>query len=175
MPEAELGLIAALDAAYQPLAAARCETRRRYGDDPAVQAHGRAAWEAPALAFFRRLAGMPAFDGLTQGSDGVWFVDLRFVNPGRDWVPFRFGVFRDDEGAEWRAYQRDRALGRGRPAVRRLMSDGATMVRAWTCSGAVNARTLAFAYSFFKSITIDRSKISGTGCTTTLANYPMLQ
>ena len=106
MPEAGLGLIAALDAAYQRLAAVRCETRRRYGADSAVQAHGRAAWEAPALAFFRR------FDGLTQGSDGVWFVDLRFVNPGRDWVPFRFGVCRDDEGAEWRAYQRDRALGR---------------------------------------------------------------
>lgn len=108
----ELGLIAALDAEYQPLAAARWETRSRFGDDPAAQALGRAAWEAPALSFFRWFAGMPAFDGLTQGSDCIWFVDLRFVNPGRDWVPFRFGVCREAEGAAWRAYQRDRALGR---------------------------------------------------------------
>jgi len=108
----EMGLIAGLDAAYQPLAAARWETRSRYGDDPAVQALARAAWDAPQLAFFRWFAGMPAFDGVTQGSDCVWFVDLRFVNPGRDWVPFRFGACRDANSTEWRAYQRDRAVGR---------------------------------------------------------------
>lgn len=108
----EVGLIAALDAAYQPLAAARWETRSRYGGEPAVQTLARAAWEAPQLAFFRWFAAMPAFDGVTQGSDCIWFVDLRFVNPGRDWVPFRFGACREGKGTAWRAYQRDRALGR---------------------------------------------------------------
>ena len=108
----DAGFIAQMDAAYLPLDAARWETRSRFGDDPAVQALARAAWEAPQLAFFRWFAGMPALDGVTQDSDCVWFVDLRFVNPGRDWVPFRFGGCRDANSTEWRAYQRDRALGR---------------------------------------------------------------
>ncbi len=108
----DAGFIARLDAAYLPLDAARWETRSRYGDDLRMQALARAAWEAPQLGFFRWFAGMPAFDGVTQGSDCVWFVDLRYVNPGRDWVPFRFGACREAAGAPWRAFQRDRAVGR---------------------------------------------------------------
>jgi inner membrane protein len=101
------GFAARLDSAFRPLAMARWETRSRYGDDPL----GREAWEAPPLAFFRWFAEMPAFDGRTERPTCIWFLDLRFLNPGRDWVPFRFGACRDDShpgpGSPWRAYVRD--------------------------------------------------------------------
>ena len=67
--------------------------------------------------FFRWFAERAAFDGRTVQPDCVWFLDLRFVNPGRDWVPFRFGACRDAPGAPWRAYERMDG-GRGRAAMR---------------------------------------------------------
>ncbi len=99
-------LVGRLDAAYLPLAQARWETRTRYGDTAEAQRLAREAWDSPALGFFRWFAGVPAFDGLGTGSTCVWFVDLRFVNPGRDWVPFRYGACRDGPGAPWRARPR---------------------------------------------------------------------
>lgn len=54
----------------------------------------------------RRFAEKPAFDGLAQGSTCAWFIDLRFVNPGREWVPFQYGACREDAAAPWRAYER---------------------------------------------------------------------
>jgi inner membrane protein len=100
------GFVAKLDSAFQPLAMARWETRGRYGGD----APGREAWESPPLAFFRWFAERPAFDGRTENPTCYWFLDLRFVNPGRDWVPFQFGACRDDSrsgpGSPWRAYER---------------------------------------------------------------------
>ncbi len=100
------GFVARLDAAYQPLANARWAARSRYGDTREVEALARDAWDSPALAFFRWFAERPAFDGLEMGSDCVWFLDLRFVNPGRNWVPFRFGACRERPAAPWRAYER---------------------------------------------------------------------
>jgi inner membrane protein len=99
-------LIGRLDAAFQPLSRARWETRTRYGETAEAQRLAREAWASPALGFFRWFAGVPAFDGLGTGSTCVWFVDLRFVHPGRAWVPFRFGACRDSPGAPWRARQR---------------------------------------------------------------------
>ena len=64
------------------------------------------AW---ALGFFRWFAVLPAFDAVTAptaGSQCVWFVDLRFIEPGRPWVPFNFGACRENSGAPWRAYER---------------------------------------------------------------------
>ncbi|MBI1942177.1 MAG: metal-dependent hydrolase [Betaproteobacteria bacterium] len=106
------GFVAKLDAAYRPIPLADWRTRRRYGDSPAAQALARSAWESPALRFFRWFAEQPAFDGLSEGSTCVWFLDLRFLNPGRDWVPFRFGACRDRPGSPWRAYERDTEGGR---------------------------------------------------------------
>jgi inner membrane protein len=95
------GFVARLDAAYRPLAMAQWQTRTRYGDAP-----GKEAWESPPLAFFRWFAERPACDGRTGQPDCVWFLDLRFVNPGRDWVPFRFGACREKPDSPWRAYER---------------------------------------------------------------------
>jgi len=100
------GFVAMLDAPYQPLALARWEVRTRYGEDPGTQAIARSAWESDALRFFRWFAEMPAYDGATEDSTCAWFLDLRFVNPGRNWVPFRFGACREAPGAPWRAFER---------------------------------------------------------------------
>jgi len=100
------GFVARLDAPYQPLAAARWESRRRYGRDAAEEALGRAAWESPALGFLRWFAERPALEGVTEGSTCVWFIDLRFITPGRDWMPFRFGACRPQPQSPWQAYRR---------------------------------------------------------------------
>ena len=91
------GFIARLDAPYAPLAQARWETRARYGSEMAKE-----AWESEALGFYRWFADQPAFDGLSEGSACAWFVDLRFVTPGRETMPFRYGACRDAPGAPWR-------------------------------------------------------------------------
>lgn len=100
------GFAAMLDAPYRPPGMAQWESRKRYGNDAAEEDLGRAAWESPALGFLRWFAEKPAFAGITEGSTCVWFVDLRFVTPGRDWVPFRFGACRQQRGSAWRAYER---------------------------------------------------------------------
>ena len=43
-------------------------------------------------------------------------MDLRFINPGREWVPFQYGACRETESAPWRAYER--AADGGRVALR---------------------------------------------------------
>jgi len=98
--------IGRMDAGFQPLALAQWETRSRYGASAGEQALAREAWSSPALAFMRWFADRPAFDGLSAGSTCVWFVDLRFLNPGRGWVPFQYGACREAPGAHWRAFER---------------------------------------------------------------------
>ena len=104
------------DAPFQPLALAQWVTRPRYGASGTEQALARSAWESPALGFLRWFAEKPAFDVLSAGSTCVWFLDLRFVNPGRDWIPFQYGACRESETAPWRAYER--AAGGGREPLR---------------------------------------------------------
>jgi len=101
-----------MDAAFQPLALARWETATRYGGSAAEQEVARSAWESPALGFMRWFAETPAFDGLGKGSTCAWFIDLRFANPGRDWLPFQYGACRDNPAAPWRAFERLGASGR---------------------------------------------------------------
>lgn len=99
-------VIGRMDAAFQPLAQARWETRERYGASAEEQGLAQSAWNSPVLGFMRWFADKPAFDGLTAGSTCAWFVDLRFLNPGRDWVPFRYGACREGPDAPWRAFER---------------------------------------------------------------------
>jgi inner membrane protein len=90
------GFIARVDSPYLPVNQAIWVRRTRYGE--VDQARARDAWNAPAMRPFRWFAELPAFDG----TDGrcVWFVDLRFITPGREGVPFRYGACRD--GGDWR-------------------------------------------------------------------------
>lgn len=97
------GFLARLDAPYRPLAMAQWEARSRYGE---AGASAEEAWNSPPLGFFRWFADLPALEGVTEGSTCVWFVDLRFLTPGRERMPFRFGACRDAPQAPWRAYER---------------------------------------------------------------------
>jgi len=108
----DAGFVEQLDAPYQPLGAARWETRTRFGETPEVQALARAAWASPGLGFFRWFAALPAFDGVTEGSTCVWFVDLRFLTVARERLPFRYGACRDSPGGAWRPYGRSAGGGR---------------------------------------------------------------
>ena len=100
------GFVAQLDAPFLPLAEARWETRTRLGATREESALARSAWESGVLDFFRWFAAKPAYDSRTGGSTCVWFVDLRFVNPGRDWVPFRYGACRESPATPWVPYER---------------------------------------------------------------------
>ena len=97
------GFIARIDSPYLPLERAIWVERSRYGE--VGQARIRDAWQSPALGFFRGFAAEPAYDGTSEGGNCVWFVDLRFVTPGRDVTPFRYGVCRDSPREPWRAYE----------------------------------------------------------------------
>jgi len=94
------GYIAMLDSVYQPLASARWETRARYGEG-AEGALAREAWNSPAMAVYRWFADLPAYDGTSERSACVWFVDLRFTLEGRPTRPFRYGACRDAPGSPW--------------------------------------------------------------------------
>jgi inner membrane protein len=99
------GFIARVDSPYLPLEQAAWVTKTRYGNPP-FDDLGREAWNSPALGFFRWFADVPAFDGITEGSTCVWFSDLRFLTPGRDGMPFRFGACRESPSSPWRAFRR---------------------------------------------------------------------
>jgi inner membrane protein len=98
------GFIAKIDSPYLPMNQAIWVTRTRYGqgDERLV----REAWNSDALGFFRRFADLPALDAVTGKPDCAWFVDLRFMTPGRDVMPFQFGACREHAGAAWQAYER---------------------------------------------------------------------
>jgi inner membrane protein len=98
------GFIARIDSPYMPLDQAIWVSRSRYGE--VAEAIGREAWNSAPLAFFRWFAAEPAYDGASDGGKCVWFVDLRFVTPGRDLTPFQFGACRDAPDAPWRGYER---------------------------------------------------------------------
>jgi len=95
------GFIPMLDSIYQPLAAARWETRTRYGEG-AIKPFAQEAWNSPAMSVYRWFADLPAFEDASTGSTCVWFIDLRFLTPGRAATPFRYGACRDQPGAAWR-------------------------------------------------------------------------
>ena len=105
-PSPNAGFIERLDAPYRPLDGAQWHARSRFGETEADRTLASAAWRADDLAFFRRFADLPVFDGTTPGDGCAWFLDLRFAAPGRDAVPFRYGACRGAD-ARWRVHQVD--------------------------------------------------------------------
>ncbi|HSO05721.1 MAG TPA: metal-dependent hydrolase [Pelomicrobium sp.] len=104
-PGPDAGLLARLDAAYQPLASANWTEDSRFGP-PTARAVVMEAWQQPALAFFRWFAAYPLLYRVETGNPSlcVWFQDLRFFTPGRGTWPFRFGVCRE-AGGPWQPFQ----------------------------------------------------------------------
>jgi inner membrane protein len=94
------GFIARIDSPYLPLTQAIWVTRTRYGEtDQEFICEG---WNSEPMAVYRWFADLPAFDGLSRDPACAWFIDLRFVTPGREGTPFRYGACRDGPGAPWR-------------------------------------------------------------------------
>ncbi len=102
---ADDGFIARLDAPYRPVALAQWETAPKLGE-AADLAIVESAFRDPGFGFFRWFAAYPVLGGIERGDPGqcVWFQDLRFLTPGRDVWPFRYGMCREGDGP-WRAYQ----------------------------------------------------------------------
>jgi inner membrane protein len=94
------GFVARIDTPYLPVEQMIWVRRAKYGETDRVLI--REAFHSDALAFFRWFADLPAFDGFSQGSTCVWFTDLRFLTPGRESMPFRYRVCREQPGAPWR-------------------------------------------------------------------------
>jgi inner membrane protein len=96
-----------LAAPYVPATNATWTAVARFGPDEA-RALVREAYAEPGLAHFRWFAAHPAFYRLDRGNPSVcvWFQDLRFVTPGRDVTPFRYGLCREGEGA-WAPFELD--------------------------------------------------------------------
>ena len=94
------GFIARIDAPYLPLGGAIWVTRSRYGETD--RDFIREAWNSDAMPVYRWFVDLPAFDGLSRDPACAFFVDLRFLTPGRDAMPFRYGACRDRPGAPWR-------------------------------------------------------------------------
>ncbi|MEW5879275.1 MAG: metal-dependent hydrolase [Pseudomonadota bacterium] len=99
-------------APYQPLAQARWERLPMFGG-AADEALAREVWAHPDFAFFRWFAMYPLVERIDNGprETCVWYRDLRFVLPGRDAAPFRYGMCRGGGGA-WTPYAFDDTLGR---------------------------------------------------------------
>jgi inner membrane protein len=99
--------IATLAAPYLPRNEAQWNTVWRYGPEPGTSALAQSAWQAPELAFFRWFAESPLAVSVTRANPStcVWFQDLRFLTPGREQWPFRYGACRGAADGAWRAYE----------------------------------------------------------------------
>lgn len=104
-PTAESGFIARLAAPYLPLDKAIWVRAERYGP-PAQAALVKEALQQPRLAFFRWFAEYPMLYRIDSGNPStcIWFQDLRFLTPGRNAWPFRYGLCREGAGS-WAAYE----------------------------------------------------------------------
>lgn len=105
-------LIRRFTAPYQPLSRAQWETLPRHGTaEQAVLA--REVWSHPSFDFFRWFAMFPALYRVDADADGtcVWYRDLRFAFPGRDSVPFRYGLCRHGTRG-WQRFAYDDIAGR---------------------------------------------------------------
>lgn len=93
-------------APYLPVAQAQWEVRERFGRDGA-RLLAQTVWNAEDFAFYRWFAMFPVLDHAEHGAGGsvcANFMDLRFLTPGRDNIPFRYGLCGGDGG--WRLFER---------------------------------------------------------------------
>jgi inner membrane protein len=105
-PTGQTNFLERLDAAFQPLAHAVWLHAERFGTNAEESNVGREAYAQPAFGFFRWFAVYPAVLRVDLGNPHqcVWFHDLRFVTPGREATPFRYGMCRENNGP-WQPYQ----------------------------------------------------------------------
>lgn len=95
----DAGWIARLDAVYRPLAQAQWESDARFGNGT-QRAIVHEVWAHPQFAFFRWFSAYPALHLIDSTANHlcVWFKDLRFLTPGRDELPFIYGMCSEGAG-----------------------------------------------------------------------------
>lgn len=96
----DAGFIARLDSAYRPLDQAIWDSAPRYGRGSLGKVV-RAVYEHPEFAFFRWFSAYPALHRVDSDASSlcIWFRDLRFLTPGRDGLPFIYGMCSEGAGA----------------------------------------------------------------------------
>ncbi|MDT3669771.1 MAG: metal-dependent hydrolase [Aromatoleum sp.] len=111
--DADDNFIRRLSAPYRPLAQAEWQTRAKFGNG-SMQDIAREVWSAHDFAFYRWFAMFPVLDHVDGDSDGkrcATFRDLRFELPGRDELPFRYGLCERSapptaaQASTWQAYE----------------------------------------------------------------------
>lgn len=103
-PGPEAGFIARLNAPYEPLDRAQWDRRMQFGTTLDERSFARSAWRAHDLRVFRWFADVPIFDGASADGSCAWFIDLRFLTPGRGALPFRYGVCRNGPDDRWQLH-----------------------------------------------------------------------
>lgn len=97
----DAGLIGRIDAAFRPVAHAQWRRGTLFGETAAEVRIAREAWSQAQFGFYRWFAELPMLYRIDAGpAPCVWFYDLRFVVPGRDTLPFHYGLCRNGEGWE---------------------------------------------------------------------------
>lgn len=95
-------------APYRPVAMAQWQVKPMFGNGGDGEL-ARAVWNAGDFAFFRWFAMFPVLDHVDsspQAGSCVSFRDLRFETPGREAMPFRYGLCGKGDGGGWRLFER---------------------------------------------------------------------
>jgi inner membrane protein len=94
-------------APYQPLALTQWQVASKFGNGR-DEALVRSVWAAPEFAFFRWFAQFPTVERVERddAAECVFYRDLRFATPGRNEIPFRYGLCREP-GEPWQAFRLD--------------------------------------------------------------------
>ena len=100
-PGPDGGFFARLDAPYHPPGAAIWHKAALLGSVPEDAGLAREVWMNREMGFFRWFAQYPSLISVERDKDSecAWFQDLRFVRPGTQINPFRFGLCRNGQGA----------------------------------------------------------------------------
>lgn len=95
-------------APYLPPHLAQWQRIPMHGDSADARI-AREAWQQPQFALFRWFALHPALERIAHAGTQtcVWYRDMRFGFPGRDTVPFRFGLCRETAEAPWQLFGLD--------------------------------------------------------------------
>ncbi len=111
-PRPDDGFFARMRSSFYPPSQARWQLSPRFGMSPSETKLAREAWDHPDFAYYRWFADFPALLLIDRQSAStcVWFQDLRFLNVGVNFTPFRHGMCREP-GKPWQRYE---FLGEGR-------------------------------------------------------------
>lgn len=103
----EDNFIRRFSAPYMPVPMAQWQTAAVFGN-ASVSEQARMVWDAEAFGFYRWFAMFPVLDAVAPSDPAhgpcISFRDLRFETPGREHMPFRYGLCGGD--GQWQVFER---------------------------------------------------------------------